>query len=193
MFRRLYEWVLEKSRGPRAPHALAVISFAESSFFPIPPDVMLVPMTLSKPERWASYARICTIASVIGGVVGYAIGALLFDTLGMHIVRLYGLEHQMEGYRQAYAEWGTWLILIKGVTPIPYKLVTIASGFSGYDFFAFMGLSLITRGARFYGITWLTKRYGSHVAGLLERRVGLVATLVLGAIVLGFVAVKFIL
>lgn len=193
MFRQLYNWVLEKSRGPRAPHALAAVSFAESSVFPIPPDVMLVPMTLSKPENWRLYARICTIASVIGGALGYAIGALLFDTLGTHIVKLYGLEQQMEAYRHAYAEWGTWLILIKGVTPIPYKLVTIASGFSGYNFLAFMALSVITRGARFYGVTWLTRRYGPHVAELLERRIGLVATAVIVAVVLGFVAVKYIL
>lgn len=192
MFRRLYDWVLGKSQGPRAPYALAAISFAESSVFPLPPDLMLVPMTLSRPASWRRYARICTIASVLGGALGYAIGALLFDTLGAHIVRLYGLEQQMEAYRHAYAEWGTWLILIKGITPIPYKLVTIASGFSGYNFLAFMGLSVVTRGARFYGVAWLTKRYGPHVAGLLERRVGLVATSVLVAVVLGFVAVKFL-
>lgn len=193
MFRRLYDWVLEKSRGPRAPHALAVVSFTESSFFPIPPDAMLIPMTLSRPERWAYYAQICTIASVLGGALGYAIGALLFDTVGAYIVDLYGLQHKMAQYRDAYAEWGTWLILLKGVTPIPFKLVTIASGFSGYNFFAFIALSIITRGARFYLVTWITQKYGPHFASVLEKRIGTVGIILLLLIVSGFVAVKFLL
>lgn len=192
MFQRLYVWMLEKSRGPRAPHALAGISFAESSVFPIPPDVMLVPMTLAAPERWQYFARICTIASVLGAVVGYLIGALLFDTLGMKIIALYGLEDKLASFMAAYDKWGMWLVLIAGVTPVPYKLITIASGFASYNFAAFILFSILARGLRFYAVTWITQRFGAHVTYLVEKRLGLVTVILLTALVLGFVSVKYL-
>ena len=111
------------------------MSFAESSFFPIPPDVVLVPMALAQPHKARLYALVCTIASVLGGMLGYAIGALLYDTLGHWLIAAYGYGEGIEAFRAAYDKWGAWIILIKGLTPIPYKIVTIASGFAGYNFF----------------------------------------------------------
>src|SRR5690606_32673772 len=137
MLRRLYRWVLSLAARPSAPKALVAISFAESSFFPIPPDVMLIPMCLARPKHAFWYGTICTIASVLGGLLGYAIGYLLYDTIGQFLIQLYGYGEQAEEFRTAYAEWGHWIILIKGLTPIPYKIVTITSGFAAYDLFWF--------------------------------------------------------
>src|SRR6476469_5152347 len=150
MLRGLYDKVVELSKGKHALTALAAVSFAESSFFPIPPDVVLVPMALAQPQKARLYALVCTIASVIGGLVGYAIGALLYDTLGKWLISAYGYGDGVQAFRDAYDKWGAWIILIKGMTPIPYKIVTIASGFAGYNLLAFAVLSLITRGARFF-------------------------------------------
>ena len=129
---------------------LAAVSFAESSFFPVPPDIVLVPMALANPSKARLYALVCTIASVLGGLLGYAIGALLYDTVGHWLISAYGYGEGVEAFRAAYAKWGAWIILIKGMTPIPYKIVTIASGFAGYNLLYFFVLSCITRGARFF-------------------------------------------
>lgn len=186
MLRRLYAWVLALSEKRSAPWALAGVSFTESSFFPIPPDVMLVPMCLARPERAFFYAGVCTIASVVGGLAGYAIGALLYDTIGRFLIELYGYGDKAETFRAAYAEWGHWVILIKGATPIPYKLVTITSGFAGYDLFWFTVLSVITRGARFYLVAALLHIWGDVARDFIERRLELVAISTLVVIVIGF-------
>jgi len=159
MLRPLYDKVIDLSASRHALPALATVSFAESSFFPVPPDVLLVPMALARPERARLYAFVCTIASVLGGLAGYAIGALLYDTLGKWLISIYGYGDGIEAFREAYAAWGSWIILIKGLTPIPYKIVTIASGFAGYDLLAFTVLSLITRGARFFLTAELLRLY----------------------------------
>ena len=130
----LYSRVRSLAEGPHAERALAAIAFAESSFFPIPPDVLLAPMALANPKRAWRYALIATIASVIGGTLGYAIGAMLYGTVGEWLINLYGYGAKMEALKQTYAEWGWLVILIKGATPIPYKLVTIVSGLLGYNF-----------------------------------------------------------
>ena len=150
MFKRLYHWTLSLAESPHATWALAAIAFAESSFFPLPPDLILVPMSLAKPTKAWTYAAICTVASVAGGIVGYGIGALLFDTLGHWLIQLYGYGAKVDSLRAFYADWGWAFILVKGLTPIPYKLVTIVSGLLGYNFFLFVLLSIITRGARFF-------------------------------------------
>src|SRR5262245_33982854 len=134
MLRNLYDKVIALSESRHALPTLAAVSFAESSFLPVPPDVLLVPMALAKPERARLYALVCTVASVAGGILGYAIGAYLYDTLGKWLISMYGYGEGVEAFRAAYAEWGAWIILIKGLTPIPYKIVTIASGFAGCDF-----------------------------------------------------------
>lgn len=188
MLRRLYDRVLDLAAKPWATTALAVISFVESSVFPIPPDVMLIPMCLAKPNRAFWYAGICTVASVLGGLLGYAIGALLYDTLGLFLIRLYGYGDKLETFRAAYAEWGHWIILIKGATPIPYKVITIASGFAGYSLFWFIVLSIITRGVRFYLLATLLYFWGEQARVFIERRLGLILFLFVVIFIAGFYA-----
>jgi membrane protein YqaA with SNARE-associated domain len=192
MFKRLYDWTLALSASPRAPRALAAISFAESSFFPVPPDVMLVPMVMAKPERAWNYALVCTIASVLGGLAGYAIGAMLYDTLGLWLIRLYGYGDKMEAFRALYQQHGHWIILIKGFTPIPFKLITIASGLAGYDLVWFVVLSLITRGARFFLVAGVMNRFGAPLRRFIEANLTAVGIVSLVALVAGFAAVKLL-
>lgn len=192
MFKALYDWTIALAASKRAPQALAAISFAESSFFPVPPDVMLVPMTMARPERAWNYAAICTIGSVAGGMFGYAIGALLYDTLGAWLITLYGYGDKMDAFRALYQTHGHWIILIKGFTPIPFKLITIASGLAGYDFFWFVVLSLITRGARFFLVAGIMNRFGVPIRRFIENNLTMVGVVSVLAIVLGFVAAKYL-
>src|SRR5215468_3330519 len=154
LLRRLYDWCIAAADKPYATWLMGAVSFVESSFFPVPPDVMLIPMSIARPDRAWYYATVCTVTSVAGGVLGYLIGALLYDSVGQWVIRLYGLGDKVDAFRASYAYWGTWIILIKGVTPIPYKLVTIASGFAGYNIVLFVVLSFIARGVRFYFIAF---------------------------------------
>jgi membrane protein YqaA with SNARE-associated domain len=170
MIRRLYDWCIAAAHKPYAKWMMGFVSFIESSFFPIPPDVMLIPMSLARPEKAYSYAFLCTWTSVAGGVLGYAIGALLYDTVGLWLINLYGYGDKMEVFREAYAKWGALLILGKGVTPIPYKLITITSGFAGYNLALFIGLSVIARAIRFYVIAFLIHRYGDRARAIIEER-----------------------
>jgi membrane protein YqaA with SNARE-associated domain len=191
MLKGLYDGVIRLSKGKHALPALAAVSFAESSFFPVPPDVILVPMALANPEKARLYALVCTIASVLGGILGYAIGALLYDTVGHWLISAYGYGQGVEAFREAYAKWGAWIILIKGLTPIPYKIVTIASGFAGYNLLAFIVLSTITRGLRFFIEAELLRIYGEPIRGFIEERLTLVTTGFLAAIVGGFLIAKY--
>jgi membrane protein YqaA with SNARE-associated domain len=192
MLRPLYDKIIALSASRHALPALATISFAESSFFPVPPDVLLVPMALARPDKARLYAFVCTVASVLGGLVGYAIGALLYDTLGKWLISIYGYGEGIEAFRHAYAQWGSWIILIKGLTPIPYKIVTIASGFAGYDLLAFTVLSLITRGARFFLTAELLRAYGEPIRGFIEERLTLVTSMAVAVVVGGFVIAKYV-
>jgi membrane protein YqaA with SNARE-associated domain len=189
MLRRLYDWCIAAADKPYATWLIVAVSFAESSFFPIPPDVMLIPMSLARPDRAYRYALLCTIASVTGGVVGYLIGALLYESLGQWIIQLYGYGDRVEQFRAAYAQWGAWIILLKGLTPIPYKLVTITSGFAGYNFVWFVALSLLTRGARFFVLAFLLHRYGASAREIIEKRLGLWTAIGAAALLGGFVIV----
>ena len=186
MFARLYRWILSLSQSKHAPLALAAVAFAESSFFPIPPDVILAPMSLAKPRLAWRYAAICTIASVLGGIVGYGIGALLYDTLGQWLIHLYGAASRMEALQRQYDYWGIWVILIKGLTPIPYKLVTIASGIFHFNFPLFVLLSAITRGGRFFILAAALNRFGDPLRAALERHFAVFLGLILAIIVAGF-------
>ena len=177
MLRRLYDWTIALSARPSAIWALGAVSFAESSVFPIPPDLILIPMSLARPHRAFFYAGICTVTSVLGGLLGYAIGALLYDTVGKFLIELYGYGDKADAFRAAYAHWGHWIILLKGVTPIPYKVVTITSGFAGYDLFWFTVLSIITRGARFFVLAALLYVWGEPARDFIEKRLGLTAFL----------------
>jgi membrane protein YqaA with SNARE-associated domain len=186
MFKSLYHRVLSLSESPRAPAALAVIAFAESSFFPIPPDVILVPMSLARPDRAWRYAAICTIASVTGGILGYAIGALLFDTIGQWLIHAYGYGDRVAALKETYARWGALVILLKGLTPIPYKLVTIVSGLLGYNFALFVVLSIVTRGARFFILAGALNLFGEPLKVALERHFALFMGIIAITIVAGF-------
>ena len=179
MFNSLYRWTLALSQSRHAPLALGAVAFAESSFFPIPPDLILVPMALAQPRRAWTYAAIATVSSVLGGMLGYAIGALLYDTVGQWLISVYHYADKMDAMRAAYARWGWLLILIKGFTPIPYKLVTIVSGLLGYNFAAFVLLSVVTRAGRFFLVAGLLARYGDPIRGALERH--------FAAILIGFI------
>jgi len=187
MLRRIYDWCIDAAHKPYALWVLGIVSFAESSFFPVPPDVMLIPMSLARPERAWLYAALCTATSVVGGVVGYAIGALLYDSVGHWLIELYGYGDKVETFRAGYAEWGAWIILLKGLTPIPYKLVTITSGFAGYDIWLFILFSIIARGGRFFIVAILLNRYGTVIREAIEKHLGLWVSAGAAVLVLGFV------
>jgi len=192
MLRSLYDWCIDAAGKPHAAWILVAVSFMESSFFPVPPDIMLIPMALARPERAWRYAVLCTVGSVAGGMLGYFIGAVLYDSVGLWLIRLYGYGDKVEAFREAYAQYGALIILLKGLTPIPYKLVTIASGFAGYNFAAFVGLSLLTRGARFFAEAFLLRRYGPRARAMIEKRLGLWVTLGALVLVAGIVAALYL-
>ena len=187
MLKRIYDWCIDAADEPYALWILAAVAFAESSFFPVPPDIMLLPMALAKPKRAWLYAAVCTAASVLGGLLGYAIGALLYDSLGHWLITLYGLGDKVETFRASYAEWGAVIILLKGLTPIPYKLVTITSGFAGYNIWLFILFSIITRGGRFFFAAILLNRYGEWIRVRVEQHLGLAVTSLAVVLVAGFI------
>lgn len=192
MFRSLYDWTLRLAGHRHAIRSMAVISFCESSFFPIPPDVMVVPMVIARREQAYLIATVCTVSSVLGAMLGYAIGMFLWESVGEWLVQVYAMGDGMDSFRASYREWGAWIILIKGFTPIPFKLVTIASGYAHFSFATFVAACIVTRGARFFLIAWLLKRYGEPMQAFIERRLTLVGWLFLLALVGGFAAVALI-
>lgn len=191
MLRRLYDWIMELAESRKALWALAAVSFTESSFFPIPPDPMLVPMVLAQRRKAWLFAAVCTLASVAGGVLGYFIGFAL-EGVGQAILAFYGHENAMAAFQAMFAEWGLWIILVKGLTPIPYKVITIASGMAGFDLKVFIAASVATRGARFFLVAGLLYAFGEPVRAFIERRLTLVTTLFVLAIVGGFVALRYL-
>jgi membrane protein YqaA with SNARE-associated domain len=182
MLRKVYDWVMSLAGSRHAPAALAVVSFAESSVFPIPPDVMLAPMVLAKPQKAFVYAAICSLASVIGGCLGYAIGYFL-EPVGIFLLRLIGHPEGQAAFQAWFAQWGLWVILIKGLTPIPYKLVTIASGLAHFDLFTFIWASVLTRSARFFLTATLLKYFGPAIREEVEKRLAIYTAV--GVVVLG--------
>lgn len=186
MLRKIYDGVMKMAGSRHAPAGLFAVSFAESSFFPIPPDVMLGPMVLAKPQRAFVYAGLCTVASVLGGLAGYAIGFYL-EPVGRLLLSLMGHPEGQKAFEAWFADWGLWVILIKGLTPIPYKLVTIASGLAHFDLFTFIWASVVTRGARFFLSATLLKYFGPAIREEVERRLGLYtligAVLLIGTVV----------
>jgi membrane protein YqaA with SNARE-associated domain len=190
MLRNLYHRTLALAGSPRAGWWLALVAFTEASCFPIPPDVLLIPMALARPQRAWRLALICTIASVCGGALGYYIGYAVFNQLARPVIEFYGYGAKFAAFQAMYAEWGVWVILIKGLTPIPYKIVTIASGAAGFNFWIFMAASAVTRGARFFIVATLLHFWGERVKDFIERRLTLVTTGVAVGIVGGFVALR---
>ena len=193
MLHRLYQRVLALAASRHAPWWLALVSFAESSFFPIPPDVLLIPMALARPDRAWRLAFICTVASVAGGALGYLIGYALFDVLAAPIIHAYGLTDKFKDFQAQHAVWGLWLILLKGAIPIiPYKLVTITAGAARFNFTTFMIASIFVRASRFYAVAALVWRFGPPVQAFVERRLALVTSGVAVSVVGGFVVVKYL-
>ena len=192
MLRRMYEWTMAQAARPNALRVLGAVSFAESSFFPIPPDAMILPMVLARPDHAWRIALVATVTSVLGGIAGYAIGYYLFETIGLWVINFYGYADKFEAFRAAYAEWGLLIILVKGLTPIPYKIVTIASGAAAFDFWIFLAASIATRGVRFFLVAALLKYFGPPIRTFIERRLTLVTTVFVLFVVGGFVAVKYL-
>jgi membrane protein YqaA with SNARE-associated domain len=189
---RLYSRTLAVAAHRHAMAALALISFAESSFLPLPPDILLVPMTLAQPRRAWLIAGVCTIASVTGGYVGYAIGYFLFDAIGLPVLEFYHMMDKYEAFKAAFAEWGAWIIVIKGLTPIPFKLVTIASGAAQFNLVTFTMASIVSRGLRFFLLAALLWRFGEPIRDFIERRLMLVTSMIAAALVGGFVVLRYL-
>lgn len=189
-FRGLYDWMMANAGSRHAWAALFGFAFAESSFFPLPPDLLLIPMVLADRRRALLIAGVCTAGSVMGGMLGYAIGSLLFDSVGKWLISLYG-SGDLAAFRAAYAKYGQWIILFQGLTPIPYKIVTIATGFAGFPFWLFVLMSAITRGFRYFCEAGLLFVFGEPIRSFIERRFRFALFAAFAAIVAGFVLVKY--
>lgn len=192
MLRRAYQKLLELAAGPKAEPALAVVSFAEASFFPLPPDIMLGPMATARPEKWLRFALVCSVASLLGGLAGYAIGYFLFETVGQWLINLFHYGDKMDAMKAFYDEWGFWAIIGKGFTPIPFKLVTITSGVFRYPILPFILGVALTRTMRFVLVAWLFQKFGPTLAPVIEKRIGMVSAAVVVAIVVGIGAIYFL-
>jgi membrane protein YqaA with SNARE-associated domain len=192
MLKRFYTRVMALAASPYATWWLALIAFAEASCFPIPPDALLIPMALAKPRAAWRFAAVCTVASVAGGALGYLIGYAVFDQLARPILQLYGYGNAYAAFQTRFQEYGVWIILIKGLTPIPYKIVTIAAGAAKFNFGSFMAASLVTRGGRFFIVATLLHFYGDSVRTFIEKRLTLVTSALAVGIIGGFLALKFL-
>lgn len=192
MLRALYDKTLEWSAHRHAIWILALVSFAESSFFLIPPDVLLIPMVLAARTKWFRIAFVCTVASVAGGLFGYFIGAFLFEELGRPILDMYHAADKFAAAREAYNENGVWIVFTAGFSPIPYKIFTIASGVTGMDIVPFIIASAIGRGARFFLVAILLWKFGEPIRAFIEKRLGLLTLLFCALLVAGVIVLKFL-
>lgn len=192
MIRALYNWTMRLGESRYALYALALIAFIESSVFPIPPDVLLIPMIIALPRRAFLIAFVATVFSVLGGVFGYYIGAVLFDSVGQPLLDFYGKAEQFDQFSETYNAYGAWAVLIAGVTPFPFKVITILSGSTGLDFWVFLLSSVLARALRFFLIAALLWKFGVPIRSFIEKRLGLVFTVALALLVGGFLLVKVI-
>jgi len=192
MIRRLYDWTISLAESRYALWALAIVAFAESSFFPIPPDVLMIPMIIAAPKRAFLIATICLVASVLGGLFGYFIGAALFETVGNPVLEFYGKADAAEMFSERFNEWGAWAVLIAGITPFPFKVITIMSGWTGLSLPIFILSAIVARGLRFFIVAALLWKFGAPIRGFIERRLGLMFTLFVVLLVGGFILVKYL-
>ena len=190
LLRRLYNWVLHWADTPYGTPALATISFAESSFFPIPPDPLLLALTLGRPRRWFTYALVCTSASVLGGLLGYWIGYAAFTAIGDRIIDFYGLQEGIEELQSKFNEWGFAAVLGAALTPIPYKLITITAGTCTLDLSTFVVASVVGRGLRFFVVALLVGLFGEPIRGFIDRYFNLLCLLFFVILILGFVVIR---
>lgn len=192
MLRRLYDRTMALAAGRHAEPALAGVAFAESSFFPLPPDLLLIPMVLANRPRAWRYAALATVASVIGGLFGYLIGAFLFDQIARPLLDFYGYSAKFDEFASLYNEWGVWIVLFAGVTPFPYKVITIASGATGLNLAVFMVASVVARGLRFFIVAALLYWVGPPIRDFIEKRLGLVFTVFMVLLIGGFVVARYL-
>ncbi|MEM6972542.1 MAG: YqaA family protein [Pseudomonadota bacterium] len=191
MIRALYDWTLAQAAKPHAIWILAAVSFIESSVFPIPPDVLLIPMVLAARHKAWFIAGVCTLASVAGGLAGYGLGALAYEAVGQPVLEFYGKMDKFAEFQQGFAEWGAWIVFGAGVTPFPYKVITIASGTVGLDLFVFTIASVLSRGLRFFLVAALLWKFGPPVQAFIEQRLGLVFSVSFAMLVAGFVVARY--
>ncbi|MGR3756462.1 MAG: YqaA family protein [Tranquillimonas sp.] len=192
MLRSLYDWTIRLAETPHALWALAALAFLESSVFPIPPDLMLIPMVLARPRRAFLIAGVCTAASVLGGLFGYWIGAVLFDSVGQPVLEFYGKQNRFEEFRATYNAWGAWAVLVAGITPFPFKVITILSGYTGLSLPVFFVASIIARGFRFFVVAALLWQFGAPIRGFIEQRLGLLFTLFMALLLAGALVLRFL-
>lgn len=190
MLRKTYAWLVRRAGMPDAIYWMCLVSFAESSFFLIPPDVLLVPMSLQRRDRMWWYSCACSLASIIGGIFGYAVGFYLFESVGWKIIQLYNAEQSFQNFQEAFALYGPWFLILKGVTPIPYKLLAITAGFAKLDLTIFFVCSIVARFSRYFMITALLHYYGEQVERIIERRLMTVTTILLIIIFGGILSFK---
>ena len=192
MIQRLYNWTLGLAQHPRALWALAIVAFVESSFFPIPPDIIMIPMIIATPRKAWLIASVALCASVLGGLFGYAIGAFAFDTIGQPILAALGKADAMGEFAVRFNEMGFWAILAAGVTPFPYKVITIMSGWTGMPLGTFLFTSVLARGLRFFIVAALLWKFGAPIRDFIEKRLALMFTIAVVLLFAGFAAVKFL-
>ena len=191
MLRRSYDWTMRLAAHRRALPILGLIAFIESSFFPIPPDAMLVPMVLAKPKHWFRIASVCTLASVAGGVFGYLIGMFLYDTLGVILVDFYNLSDEIHDFSSLYNEWGGWIVFGAGLTPFPYKMITIASGLSNLDLLLFITASIGGRGLRFFLLAGILSWFGPIIQATLDRYISALTILIFILLISSVIVIKY--
>ncbi|MDG1473136.1 MAG: DedA family protein [Ascidiaceihabitans sp.] len=192
MLQRLYNWTLGMAEHPRALWVLAFVAFIESSVFPIPPDVIMIPMIIARPNRAFVIAGVALVASVLGGLLGYAIGALAYDTIGQPILAALGKGDAMADFNTRFNDLGFWAVLTAGVTPFPYKVITIMSGWTGMPLGTFIATSILARAVRFFIVAALLRTFGAPIRDFIERRLGLMFSLLVVLLIGGFAAVKFL-
>lgn len=192
MMRALYDWMMRMAGHQRAPQALALVSFLESSIFPIPPDVMLVPMILARRAKAFTYATLATLSSVAGGAAGYAIGFFFLAAIGEPILRFYGKADSFSQFAQWFNDYGVWILIIKGMTPFPYKVLTITAGVTQMSLLPFMLASIVARAMRFFLVAGLLYLFGDPIREFIEKRLALVTTAFVVLLVAGFVAIKLV-
>ncbi|MCC5983917.1 MAG: DedA family protein [Rhodobacteraceae bacterium] len=192
MLRALYDWTLSLARSPHALWALAFVAFIESSVFPIPPDVLMIAMIIAAPSRAFVIASVAAVASVAGGIAGYGIGFYAFEAVGRPVLEFYGKEGYFADFAERYNAWGAWAVLMAGVTPFPYKVITILSGFTGLSLPVFIVASIIARSLRFFIVAALLWKFGTPIRDFVERRLGLVFTVFMVLLLGGFVAVRYL-
>jgi membrane protein YqaA with SNARE-associated domain len=192
VLRSLYDWTLSLARHPNALWALAVVAFIESSVFPIPPDVLMIAMIVARPSQAFVIAGVATIASVAGGLAGYWIGYGAFETLGRPVLEFYGKDAYFAEFQARYNEWGAWAVLIAGVTPFPYKVITILSGATALSLPVFLLASIVARGLRFFIVAALLRRYGAPIRDFIENRLGLVFSVFMALLLGGFVLTRYL-